>query len=244
MEDLLWKYTVMELVIKLCGFILFTITTISSISALSIYKSPSWLDTRLHTGYIGSLLRTPLLQLFLSQCALLPCCPINCLPTQTWSEPDTQLCQAKQHYQYYNNKSRLCKTHHQAADCEPMKLVEFHITVLYLQRKNKSEYEDNTTLNSNVHMARKFPYVNNNLFSIWLQRSLPPKETTMRSTAFWDRHSIRSSFEATEFAVRTITTLCLPSNIPLHTQPLDRSFFRLLKTHYKAARRWMCSNTE
>jgi hypothetical protein len=97
---------------------------------------------------------------------------------------------------------------------------------------------------SDVHMARKSAYVNNELFFHSAPKITSPKETNMGSIAFLDRHSTHSSSKATEFAEKIIIMLCLLSHIIHYLQPLARSFFKLLKTHYEAARRWMNSNPE
>lgn len=88
---------------------------------------------------------------------------------------------------------------------------------------------------SEVYMNVKSSYITSELFFQWLKHHFTPRKPPGKVLLVMDGHSShQSSIEMLEFADNNdILLVCLPSHTTQALQPLDRSFFKPLKTFYK-----------
>lgn len=101
----------------------------------------------------------------------------------------------------------------------------------------KPELEDNMPSGSVVVMNRKTVCVNRDIFLDWMRNHFAPRKPADGKTILiLDEHSSHMSFEVLEFAVENnIVLLCLPSHATHYLQPLNRCFFRPLRSYYYQA---------
>lgn len=111
---------------------------------------------------------------------------------------------------------------------------------IFKGKNKKKEYEDGMPPGSVVYMSEKSAYINTTIFLDWLQTQFVPRKPQGPVVLILDGHTSHcSSIEVIEYAeANGIVLLCLPSHTTQFLQPLDRGFFKALKTYYYAA----CNN--
>jgi hypothetical protein len=87
-------------------------------------------------------------------------------------------------------------------------------------------------------MSPKSAYANTEIFLDWLQNHFLPIKRPGKVFLVLDGHaSHTNSMEVLEFAeINEIILLCFPKHTIHYLQPLDRAFFKSLKSHYY----WEC----
>lgn len=90
---------------------------------------------------------------------------------------------------------------------------------------------------SKIYMSEKSAYVNANIFLRWLKDQFVPRKPLGKTLLILDGHASHcNSIEMLEYAEQNdIILLCLPSHTTHYLQPLDRAFFKSLKSHYNNA---------
>lgn len=110
----------------------------------------------------------------------------------------------------------------------------------------KAEFADGLPHGSEVYMNKKSSYINSELFMRWFKyHFLPRKPNEGQTILILDGHSSHSnSIDLLDLANDNgVTIICLPSHTTQALQPLDRSFFKPLKTFYgQEAHSWMLRN--
>lgn len=98
----------------------------------------------------------------------------------------------------------------------------------------KDCYKDGMPPGSAIAMNVKSAYVNAEIFKQWLQEHFAPRKPNGPVLLILDGHtSHTNSVEMLEFCEKNeIVLLCLPSHTTHYLQPLDRSFFKSLKSSY------------
>lgn len=94
-------------------------------------------------------------------------------------------------------------------------------------------------------MSEKYVYVNTDIFFYWLQTHFIPKKVSGKVVLILDGHtSHTTNLEMLQYADQHyVTLLCLPPHNTHYLQPLDRAFFKPLKTYYyNACCRFVKSN--
>lgn len=119
----------------------------------------------------------------------------------------------------------------------------FSPPVLIMKGVNKkAEFVDGLPSGSEVYMNKKSSYINAELFFKWLKEHFMPRKPAGKTLLILDGHTSHSNaFEMLEFAENNdIIILCLPSHTTQALQPLDRSFFKPLKSFFhNEAKVWM-----
>lgn len=111
--------------------------------------------------------------------------------------------------------------------------------------REKTEFSFGLPPGSKVFMNNKSSYINAELFLRWLKEQFLPRKCPGKTLLILDGHpSHLNSLELLEFTDENdILILCLPSHTTQALQPLDRSFFKPLKTFFKQeASNWMLHN--
>jgi len=111
----------------------------------------------------------------------------------------------------------------------------FFLPTLILKGKNlKSEFQDGLPPGSKVFMNPKSAYINSELFVKWFEEIYLPLKASGRNILILDGHySHSSSISLLELAEKhDVSLLCLPPHTTHALQPLDRSFFKQLKTYF------------
>lgn len=104
---------------------------------------------------------------------------------------------------------------------------------------------DNLPNGAELVMGGKSSYINEQLFLNWLENHFIPRKSAGPCLLLLDGHgSHTNSPEILEKALENdVHFLCLPSHTTHYLQPLDRSFFKPLKTYYRnAAIEWGVAN--
>lgn len=119
--------------------------------------------------------------------------------------------------------------------------------VLIMKGVNKkAEFSDGLPNGSEVYMNKKSSYINSELFLRWFKEQfIPKKPKTGKTLLILDGHTSHSnSIDLLDLANENdVIILCLPSHTTQALQPLDRSFFKPLKTFYNhEANAWMLKN--
>jgi hypothetical protein len=113
--------------------------------------------------------------------------------------------------------------------------------------KNKNdELSDGMPPGSAIRMNQKSAYVNSDIFFDWLKFHFLPRKMPGKVLLIVDGHtSHTNNLEMLEFSEeKNIILLCLPPHTTHYLQPLDRGFFKSLKTfYYDACRRFIKGNT-
>lgn len=112
--------------------------------------------------------------------------------------------------------------------------------VIFKGKHKKLEYLDGMPNGSNMAMGEKSAYVNGPIFFDWLKNHFLLRKPTGSVLLILDGHtSHTNSVEVLEFCEEnSIILLCLPSHTTHYLQPLDRSFFKSLKSNFYMA----CNN--
>ncbi|CAG4948505.1 unnamed protein product [Parnassius apollo] len=114
-----------------------------------------------------------------------------------------------------------------------------------MKGKNKNEFEDGMSPGSKLFMSPKSAYITSDLFIEWLKTHFVPRKPAGRVLLLLDGHSTHcNSVEMLEYAKdNDITLLSMPSHTSHYLQPLDRTVFKSLKTHfYEQCRLWLKQN--
>lgn len=118
--------------------------------------------------------------------------------------------------------------------------------VAIMKGKNKKpEFEDGMPPGSKVMMSQKSAYITTALFLEWLKTHFVPRKPHGKVLLLLDGHSTHcNSVEMLEYAVENdIILVSMPSHTSHYLQPLDRSVFKSLKTHfYEQVRIWLKQN--
>lgn len=111
---------------------------------------------------------------------------------------------------------------------------------IFKGKNKKMEFLDGMPNGSNIAMGEKSAYVNASIFLDWLKNHFLPRKPAGTALLILDGHtSHTNSVEVLEFCEENnIILLCLPSHTTHYLQPLDRAFFKSLKSNYYVA----CNN--
>ena len=103
--------------------------------------------------------------------------------------------------------------------------------------RKKPEFEDGMPPGSFVEMNERSAYVNTEIFKNWLENHFVPRKEPGKVLLILDGHSSHcSDLTVLDFAEKNgVNLLCLPSQMTQYQQPLDRSFFKPLKTFWQHA---------
>lgn len=101
----------------------------------------------------------------------------------------------------------------------------------------KQEFSDGMPPGSEVKMSQKSGYVNTDLFFDWLKNHFTPRKPTGKVLLLLDGHTSHTScIEMLEFAEKNdIILMSIPPHTSHWLQPLDRAFFKSLKSNYYSA---------
>lgn len=105
---------------------------------------------------------------------------------------------------------------------------------IFKGKNKKQEFEMNMPPGAKVYMNEKSAYINTDIFIDWLKTHFVPRKPTGKIILLLDGHSCHcNSVEMLEYAEENeIILFCLPSHTTQFLQPLDRSFFKSLKSHF------------
>jgi hypothetical protein len=108
---------------------------------------------------------------------------------------------------------------------------------IFKGKNKKSEFEDGMPPGSVVYMNQKSAYISTSLFLTWLKTHFLPRKPAGKVILILDGHWTHcNSVEMLEFAdEHDIILLCLPSHTTQFLQPLDRAFFKSLKSSFGKA---------
>lgn len=108
---------------------------------------------------------------------------------------------------------------------------------IFKGKNKKAEFEDGMPPGSVVYMNEKSAYISTNLFLNWLKTHFMPRKPNGKVLLILDGHSTHcNSVEMLEYADECgIILLCLPSHTTQFLQPLDRAFFKSLKSYFAKA---------
>ncbi|KAB0790264.1 hypothetical protein PPYR_03907 [Photinus pyralis] len=108
---------------------------------------------------------------------------------------------------------------------------------IFKGKKKKPEFEDGLPPGGKVIMNEKSAYVTTDIFKTWLQNHFIARKEPGKVLLILDGHSSHcSDVELLDLASSNdVIMLCLPSHTTHWLQPLDRSFFKPLKTYWSQA---------
>lgn len=108
-------------------------------------------------------------------------------------------------------------------------------------KNKKAEYEDGLPPGSVLYMSQKSAYINADIFIAWLKDHFIPRKPTGKVLLIVDGNASHCSVEVLELAEENdIIIFCLPSHTTHYLQPLDRAFFKSLKSYfYEQCRNWL-----
>lgn len=111
---------------------------------------------------------------------------------------------------------------------------------IFKGKNKKEEFSDGMPPGSTITMSQRSAYVNADIFLDWLKTHFVPRKMPGKVLLILDGHtSHTTSVEMLEFSEEhDVILLCLPSHTTHFLQPLDRAFFKSLKSQYYAA----CNN--
>lgn len=120
--------------------------------------------------------------------------------------------------------------------------------VLIMKGKyKKPDFLDGLPPGSDVYMNQKTSYINSNLFIKWFREYFIPRKGTGNALLILDGHASHcNAIELLNLASENnVELLCLPSHTTQALQPLDRSFFKPLKTYFaQETRTWMINHKD
>ncbi|KAJ8932540.1 hypothetical protein NQ314_014590 [Rhamnusium bicolor] len=104
---------------------------------------------------------------------------------------------------------------------------------IFKGKNKKIEFEDGLPPGGKVIMGEKSAYVASDIFFQWFQEFFVPRKGLGKVLLIMDGHSSHcSNVELLDYAVANdVILFCLPSHSTHWLQPLDRSFFKPLKTY-------------
>lgn len=105
---------------------------------------------------------------------------------------------------------------------------------IFKGKNKKDEYSDGMPPGSDVYMNEKSSYINTDLFFKWLKEHFYPRKPPGKVLLLLDGHTSHcNSIEMLEFCnSNDIILLCFPSHTTHYLQPLDRAFFKFLKSNF------------
>lgn len=108
---------------------------------------------------------------------------------------------------------------------------------IFKGKNRKDEFSSGMPPGSYVAMSEKSAYINADIFLHWLKSHFLPRKPNGKVLLILDGHaSHTNSISVLEFTEENdIILLCLPAHTTHFLQPLDRSFFKSLKTYYYSA---------
>lgn len=109
--------------------------------------------------------------------------------------------------------------------------------VIFRGKNKKKEFEDNMPPGSVIEMSPESAYVKTSIFLSWIKNHFLPRKGTSPVLLIVDGHASHcSDVKVLDFlAENEIILLCLPSHTTHWLQPLDRTFFKPLKTYWNEA---------
>ncbi|KAJ8945474.1 hypothetical protein NQ314_009226, partial [Rhamnusium bicolor] len=113
------------------------------------------------------------------------------------------------------------------------------------EKNKKIEFEDGLPPGGKVIMGEKSAYVTSDIFFQWFQEFFVPRKGLGKVLLIMDGHSSHcSNVELLDYAVANdVILFCLPSHSTHWLQPLDRSFFKPLKTYWsQTCQNWVHNN--
>ncbi|XP_018359931.1 PREDICTED: uncharacterized protein LOC108759131 isoform X2 [Trachymyrmex cornetzi] len=116
---------------------------------------------------------------------------------------------------------------------------------IFKGQRKRPEFEDGLPPGSHVEMGETSAYVNCQLFLAWLKDHFIPRKQNGKVLLILDGHTSHcSDINVLDFAAKNdIILLCLPSHTTHYLQPLDRSFFKPLKTYWqRVVTNWIISH--
>jgi hypothetical protein len=107
-------------------------------------------------------------------------------------------------------------------------------TCIFKGKNLKKEFEDGMPPGSKVYMNAKSAYINTDIFLDWLRNHFVPRKPKGKVVLILDGHSCHcNSVDMLQYAEEAdVILLCLPSHTTQFLQPLDRAFFKSLKSHW------------
>ncbi|KAB0799206.1 hypothetical protein PPYR_07086 [Photinus pyralis] len=118
---------------------------------------------------------------------------------------------------------------------------------IFKGKNKKAEFEDGMPAGSVVYMCQKSAYINSDIFLEWLKTHFLPRKPAGKVLLLLDGHASHcNSIETLSFAEEhDIILLCLPPHTTHYLQPLDRAFFKSLKSaFYQACNVWVKTNAD
>ncbi|KAJ3622489.1 hypothetical protein MTP99_002996 [Tenebrio molitor] len=119
----------------------------------------------------------------------------------------------------------------------------FFPPVLIMKGKyKKPEFSEGLPPGSDVYMNQKTSYINTDLFMKWFREYFIPRKGTGKALLVLDAHASHSNaIELLDFASQNeVVLLCLSSHTTQALQPLDKSFFKRLKSYFsQETKTWM-----
>jgi hypothetical protein len=106
----------------------------------------------------------------------------------------------------------------------------------------KPEFSEGLPPGSDVYMNQKTSYINTDLFMKWFREYFIPRKGTGKALLVLDAHASHSNaIELLDFASQNeVVLLCLSSHTTQALQPLDKSFFKRLKSYVsQETKTWM-----
>lgn len=105
---------------------------------------------------------------------------------------------------------------------------------IFKGKNKKAEYGDGLPPGSAIVMNEKSAYINSDLFLDWLKTHFVPRKPPGKVLLILDGHSSHcNSVDMLEYSDENdVVLLSLPSHTSHYLQPLDRSFFKSLKSNY------------
>lgn len=116
---------------------------------------------------------------------------------------------------------------------------------IFKGKNKKHEFEDGLPPGGKVIMGEKSAYVTSDIFFQWLREFFVARKRAGKALLIVDGHSSHcSNVELLDFAVANdVILFCLPSHSTHWLQPLDRSFFKPLKTYWsQTCQNWVHNN--
>ncbi|XP_039302962.1 jerky protein homolog-like isoform X1 [Solenopsis invicta] len=111
--------------------------------------------------------------------------------------------------------------------------------------RKQETWDMNMPPGSVIKMRKESAYINEDLFMDWLENHFIPRKSPGQCLLILDGHgSQTNSPDMLQMAVdNDVHILCLPSHTTHYLQPLDRAFFKPLKTYFRdAACEWGNAN--
>ncbi|XP_050304919.1 uncharacterized protein LOC126742315 [Anthonomus grandis grandis] len=115
---------------------------------------------------------------------------------------------------------------------------------IFKGKNKKEDWHEGMPPGSTIRMSEKSAYVNSEIFLEWLRTHFLPRKPSGKTLLIVDGHtSHTTNLDLLEFAEQNdIILFCLPSHTTHYLQPLDRAFFKSLKSNFYAECRFMIQN--